>query len=67
LTCLVLPVTSLPPSSYRLGVKAAKLHELFPMHITDALRHSVSVFDKEVLAFSPLATFLCKSLEYSLN
>ncbi|KAF9662723.1 hypothetical protein SADUNF_Sadunf18G0084000 [Salix dunnii] len=45
------PVTSLPPSSYRLGVKAAKLHELFPMHITDALRHSVSVFDKELPGF----------------
>lgn len=46
-----LSVTSLPPSSYRLGVKAAKLHELFPMHITDALRHSVSVFDKELPGF----------------
>uniref|UniRef100_A0A6N2M589 Uncharacterized protein n=1 Tax=Salix viminalis TaxID=40686 RepID=A0A6N2M589_SALVM len=44
-------VTSLPPSSYRLGVKAAKLHELFPMHITDALRHSVSMFDKELPGF----------------
>ncbi|KAK8991197.1 hypothetical protein V6N11_062218 [Hibiscus sabdariffa] len=44
-------VTSMPPSSYRLGVKAASLHELFPSYMTDALRHSLSMFDKELPGF----------------
>lgn len=43
--------TSLPPSSYRLGVKSANLHELFPAHITEALQHSISMFDKELPGF----------------
>uniref|UniRef100_A0A2P2KZ37 Uncharacterized protein n=1 Tax=Rhizophora mucronata TaxID=61149 RepID=A0A2P2KZ37_RHIMU len=46
-----LSVTSLPQSSYRLGVKAAKLHELFPIHITDALKHSILMFEKELPGF----------------
>ncbi|XVF20826.1 hypothetical protein REPUB_Repub12eG0036300 [Reevesia pubescens] len=41
-------VISMPPSSYRLGVKAASLHELFPIYMTDALRYSISMFDKEL-------------------
>lgn len=41
-------VTSVPQSSYRLGVKASKLHELFPDQITEALQHAVSMFEKEV-------------------
>ncbi|KAE8705933.1 putative Serine-threonine protein kinase, plant-type [Hibiscus syriacus] len=44
-------VTSMPPSSYRLGVKAAGLHELFPSYMTDALRYSISMFDKELPGF----------------
>ncbi|WOL15782.1 hypothetical protein Cni_G24563 [Canna indica] len=43
--------TSLPPSSYRLGVHASKLHELFPSHITEALQHSIEMFDKELPGF----------------
>ncbi|XP_024979945.1 uncharacterized protein LOC112516923 [Cynara cardunculus var. scolymus] len=43
--------TSLPSSSYRLGVKAANLHELFPVHITEALQHSISAFDQELPGF----------------
>lgn len=46
-----LSVTSVPPSSYRLGVKAANLHELFPIHITEALQQSISTFDKELPGF----------------
>ncbi|KAL6973807.1 hypothetical protein U1Q18_027990, partial [Sarracenia purpurea var. burkii] len=42
---------SLPPSSYRLGVKAANLHELFPSYITEALQNSISMFDKELPGF----------------
>lgn len=38
----------MPSSSYRLGVKAANLHDLFPAHITEALQHSVLMFNKEV-------------------
>lgn len=43
--------TSLPPSSYRLGVKAANLHNLFPTHITEALKHSIVAFDQELPGF----------------
>ncbi|KAF5469424.1 hypothetical protein F2P56_013501 [Juglans regia] len=46
-----LSVTSVPPSSYRLGVKAANLHELFPIHITEALQYSISAFDRELPGF----------------
>uniref|UniRef100_A0A5B7C0W9 Uncharacterized protein n=1 Tax=Davidia involucrata TaxID=16924 RepID=A0A5B7C0W9_DAVIN len=46
-----LSVTSVPPSSYRLGVKATNLHELFPTHITEALQHSILMFDKELPGF----------------
>ncbi|CAN8229902.1 unnamed protein product [Cochlearia groenlandica] len=43
--------TPLPSSSYRLGVKSANLHELFPAHITDSLRKSLSMFEKELPGF----------------
>ncbi|XP_022937966.1 uncharacterized protein LOC111444197 [Cucurbita moschata] len=46
-----LKVTSVPPSSYRLGVKASNLHELFPGHITEALQQSILAFDKELPGF----------------
>ncbi|PIN17641.1 hypothetical protein CDL12_09708 [Handroanthus impetiginosus] len=46
-----LSVTSVPPSSYRLGVKAANLHELFPVHITEALQRAISMFDRELQGF----------------
>ncbi|KAJ7955667.1 FAD/NAD(P)-binding oxidoreductase family protein [Quillaja saponaria] len=46
--------TTVPPSSYRLGVKPANLHELFPIHITEALQHSISKFDKETRTSSPI-------------
>lgn len=51
-TYLILSVTSMPSSSYRLGVKAASLHELFPIYMTDALRYSIAMFDKEVFYIS---------------
>ncbi|CAL9065781.1 uncharacterized protein LOC135605282 isoform X2 [Musa acuminata AAA Group] len=43
--------TPLPPSSYRLGVHASKLHELFPSRITEALQQSIVMFDKELPGF----------------
>ncbi|XP_073289613.1 uncharacterized protein [Primulina huaijiensis] len=43
--------TSLPPSSYRLGVKPACLHELFPIEITEALQNAILMFDKELPGF----------------
>lgn len=46
-----LRVTSVPPSSYRLGVKASNLHELFPGHVTEALQQSILAFDKELPGF----------------
>lgn len=42
---------SLPSSSYRLGVKSADLNQLFPDHITDALKNSLLMFDKELPGF----------------
>ncbi|XP_019170755.1 PREDICTED: uncharacterized protein LOC109166277 [Ipomoea nil] len=44
-------VAPLPSSSYRLGVKAANLHELFPDHITVALQKSILMFDEELPGF----------------
>ncbi|GFP94812.1 uncharacterized protein cbei_0202 [Phtheirospermum japonicum] len=46
-----LTVTSVPSSSYRLGVKAANLHELFPNDISEALQSAISMFDKELPGF----------------
>ncbi|XP_057509739.1 uncharacterized protein LOC130792260 isoform X2 [Actinidia eriantha] len=42
---------SVPPSSYRMGVKNASLHDLFPSYITEALQNSISMFDKELPGF----------------
>lgn len=41
----------LPSSSYRLGVKAANLHELFPPYITEALQNSILKFEEELPGF----------------
>ncbi|ERN18513.1 hypothetical protein AMTR_s00065p00038950 [Amborella trichopoda] len=46
-----LSVTTLPPSSYRLGVKASNLHDLFPATITEALQRSITMFDEELPGF----------------
>ncbi|KAL3535146.1 hypothetical protein ACH5RR_003607 [Cinchona calisaya] len=46
-----LSVKRVPSSSYRLGVKAANLHELYPQHITEALQHSILMFEKELPGF----------------
>ncbi|KAL6609973.1 hypothetical protein ACP70R_039942 [Stipagrostis hirtigluma subsp. patula] len=46
-----LSVTVLPPSSYRLGVRPSKLHELFPPYITEALQQSIIMIDKEMPGF----------------
>ena len=48
LTFILILVTSLPPSSYRLGVQASNLHEIFPSYITQALQHAILNIDKEV-------------------
>ncbi|GFY88778.1 FAD/NAD(P)-binding oxidoreductase family protein [Actinidia rufa] len=42
---------SVPPSSYRMGVKGTSLHDLFPSYITEALQNSISMFDKELPGF----------------
>ncbi|GER46971.1 D-amino acid dehydrogenase small subunit [Striga asiatica] len=47
-----LSVSSLPQSSYRLGVKASNLHELFPTDITEALQSAISMFDEELPGFA---------------
>ena len=59
--------TNLPTSSYRLGVKAANLHELFPTHITEALKHSISMFDQEVLISYSLISSYNNLLSFQLE
>lgn len=44
-------VTSLPPSSYRLGVQPSNLHELFPSHITQSLQRAILMFNEELPGF----------------
>ncbi|KAF8765634.1 hypothetical protein HU200_008125 [Digitaria exilis] len=46
-----LSVTTLPSSSYRLGVRPSKLHELFPPYITEALQQSIIMIDREMPGF----------------
>ena len=40
--------SSLPSSSYRLGVHSAPLHELYPAPITHALREALKLFDSQM-------------------
>ncbi|RWW14135.1 hypothetical protein GW17_00022117 [Ensete ventricosum] len=63
--CFSVSETTLPPSSYRLGVHASKLHELFSSRITEALQQSIVAFDKEV-CFARGISFPC-SLSLSLS
>ncbi|KAL8488633.1 hypothetical protein ACS0TY_024794 [Phlomoides rotata] len=53
-----LSVSSVPASSYRLGVKAANLHELFPLHITQALQLAISKFNDELPGFVSTSALL---------
>lgn len=41
----------LPSSSYRLGVRAAPLHELLPSHLTHALKEALVAFEGQVSNF----------------
>ena len=43
--------TGIFSSSYRMGVKSAPLHELYPPFITEALRKSLLKFDKKMPGF----------------
>lgn len=69
----ILAVTSVPSSSYRLGVKAANLHKLFPSYLTEALQRSILMFENQV-CFSSIFSYhsfffcrICLSLLSSLN
>lgn len=61
------PATFLPPSSYRMGVRASNLHELFPSHITEALQHSILMFNKEVCIAYLLFVIMVVIVEAILN
>lgn len=52
----ILAVTSVPSSSYRLGVKAANLHKLFPSYLTEALQRSILMFENQV-CFSSIFSY----------
>ncbi|CAM6089404.1 unnamed protein product [Calypogeia fissa] len=41
----------LPSSSYRLGVKAAYLHDLLPSHLTESLKEALFSFEKQLPGF----------------
>jgi uncharacterized FAD-dependent dehydrogenase len=43
---------TLPSSSYRLGVKSAPLHELYPPAVTAAIRESLIRFNKQLPGFA---------------
>lgn len=43
---------SLPSSSYRLGVKPAPLHKLYPREVTTAIRESLFRFNKQLPGFA---------------
>ena len=45
-------VATLPSSSYRLGVKTAPLHELYPPAVTQAIRESLFRFNKQLPGFA---------------
>eukprot|EP00897_Mesotaenium_endlicherianum_P007845 jgi/Mesen1/7089/ME000369S06416 len=46
-----LSLEPLPSSSYRLGVKSARLDELYPSHVTQALRQALVRFDRQLPGF----------------
>ncbi|KAL7137950.1 hypothetical protein ABFS83_10G129700 [Erythranthe nasuta] len=56
--CNRLSGTPVPESSYRLGVKASNLHELFPLQITEALQRALSTFEKELPGFVSTSALL---------
>ncbi|CAM9425774.1 unnamed protein product, partial [Hapterophycus canaliculatus] len=41
----------LPSSSYRLGVRAGPLHELYPSYVTDGLREALEAFESRMPGF----------------
>lgn len=41
----------LPTSSYRLGVKSASLHELYPPQITEAIKKALTKFERKKPGF----------------
>ena len=47
----VLSQDPLPSSSYRLGVKSAPLHELYPPFVTNALRDAIHKFNRTMPGF----------------
>jgi len=42
---------TLPSSSYRLGIKSAALHDLYPPHITEAFRLALARFNSQMPGF----------------
>ena len=47
-----------PPSSYRLGVKRAPLHSLYPPPITSALTSALKTFNKKLPGYSSSSALL---------
>lgn len=45
-------VETLPSTSYRLGVRPAPLHELYPPAVTAAIRESLARFDRQLPGFA---------------
>ena len=42
----------LPSSSYRLGVRAAPLHELYAPDLTESLRRAIAKFERRMPGFA---------------
>ena len=45
------PSTALPPTSYRLGVRRASLHELLPRSIAQPLRRAIDRFNRKLTGY----------------
>ncbi|CAN0417788.1 unnamed protein product, partial [Laminaria digitata] len=44
-------LASLPSSSYRLGVRAGPLHELYPSYVTEGLQQALEAFEGRMPGF----------------
>ncbi|GFH29308.1 FAD_binding_2 domain-containing protein, partial [Haematococcus lacustris] len=54
---------ALPSSSYRLGVKSAALHDLYPPALSDALQAALRRFDRNLRGFASCPEGLLHGVE----
>eukprot|EP00611_Tribonema_gayanum_P000470 TRINITY_DN1032_c0_g1_i1.p2 TRINITY_DN1032_c0_g1~~TRINITY_DN1032_c0_g1_i1.p2 ORF type:complete len:178 (-),score=64.11 TRINITY_DN1032_c0_g1_i1:133-666(-) len=57
------PSAPLPTSSYRLGVRAAPLHELYPAAVTQGLKDALAAFEARLPGFATSPAALLHGVE----